>query len=324
MNMLDVHALARQGAVPVLHEFKLRYSKDAHVVYGFVEGKQDPCFYRGFVDHVLPEGWEVELWPAGSRNNVYQLYANLDWRCFPKRRVCFFVDRDLSDLLQEQLQQDDNIYITPGYSIENEAATKGVCKRVLSEVFGLSIVSHDELDAIGELFQEQLESFFKAMIPVMAWILHWRTGKKTASLSNIEMKHMFSIDKGVLASNATPKQRTNVVEYMHAQCDVPFDSRADITSCMAICRLKKNYQRFTRGKYVLWFVVEFCRSIHSSAPSFFSSVAKQPRVNVVLSQGNAVTLVAPRCRVPASLRRFLNVTFCAYIHDVESMAKRNK
>ena len=99
ISMLNLHAEALSSRVASYHEFLSRFSKSKKVVYGFVEGKEDPCFYRGFIEYSIPDDWEVELWPAGNRDQVFRIHRDIDWRRFPKKRVCFFVDRDLSALI---------------------------------------------------------------------------------------------------------------------------------------------------------------------------------------------------------------------------------
>lgn len=89
MSMLGVHAEALGGELTVYHEFLNRYKKTAMCVYGFVEGKDDPSFYRGAIEHMLPEKWTVALWSVGNKDKVIQLYAAFDWVRFPKKRVVF-------------------------------------------------------------------------------------------------------------------------------------------------------------------------------------------------------------------------------------------
>lgn len=48
MTMLQIHAAALSGPAPTYHVFLGRYRKAAKCVYGFVEGKDDPSFYRGY------------------------------------------------------------------------------------------------------------------------------------------------------------------------------------------------------------------------------------------------------------------------------------
>ncbi|MCI0562242.1 MAG: DUF4435 domain-containing protein, partial [Nitrososphaera sp.] len=98
MTMLSIHADALEKNT-VYHEFLLYYKRAGNVVYGFVEGSQDPSFYRGIIDSFLPSGWHAKLFQAGSREKVVQTCLEMDWKRFDTRRVCFFVDRDLTAFL---------------------------------------------------------------------------------------------------------------------------------------------------------------------------------------------------------------------------------
>lgn len=317
MTMLQIHATALSAHIASYHEFLLRYSMAANVVYGFVEGKDDPCFYRGFIDALLPEDWEVELWPAGNRDQVYRVHADMDWQRFPKKRVCFFVDRDLSSLIPESLATDTNIYVTDGYSIENDLAKRGTCRRVLSEVCALGTVDHGELDAVCDLFDIELEKFLVSMIPTMAWILHWRRHGNRASLNDILMKDLFAFTNGVVRANSTPRNKTNIVQYIHDQCGVLHDPSVDVAPLQAELRKGGGYRHFTRGKYVFWFLIEFCCSVRASAETFFKSCAKIPPMHVTFSASNGMTIIGNRSRIPNSLKTFLTDNYSEY---VEAMA----
>ena len=311
--MLQVHATALSSQIASYHEFLSRYSAAAKVVYGFVEGKDDPCFYRGFIDHMLPDDWEVELWPAGNRDQVYRVQQDMDWKRFPKNRICFFVDRDLSSLIPEVLTMDTNIYVTDSYSIENDLVKRGTCRRVLSEVCALGTLDHGELDAVCSLFEVELEKFLIAMVPIMAWILHWRRARKRAALTDIQMKDLFSFEKGTLQMNSTPKGKANVTQYIHEQCNLVHESAVDTALLEAELRKGRVYRRFTRGKYVFWFLIEFCRSVRASAITHFTSCSRIPPMNVTFSASNGMTVIGNRARIPNSLRAFLTANFCDYI-----------
>lgn len=314
-SMLSVHTTALSGWAATFHEFLLRYEKSKPVVYGFVEGKTDPTFYRGFIEHVLPDGWEVELWPAGNKSAVLGLYADIDWRRFRKKRVCFFVDRDLSDLLAEKLPNDVNIYVTDGYSIENDVVRRGTVRRSLTEVFGFSSADHGELDQVCDKFEQELESFLSALTPLMAWILHWRQNKVAANLNDIYMQHLFECKTGEVHPLPNPRGRADYCEYIHAQCGVPLDPTVDISVALTEFRKVSGYRRFVRGKYLMWFLVEFCLSVYENASTFFPSLSRQPNMNVSISQSNGMQILGPRARIPRSLREFLSYTYCGYIES---------
>ena len=67
MTMLKVHADALNDVNVAYHEFLLNYKASTNIVYGIVEGKEDPMFYIGLIEQQLPEGWEVELVTAGCK-----------------------------------------------------------------------------------------------------------------------------------------------------------------------------------------------------------------------------------------------------------------
>ena len=313
MSMLSVHDDALVSQVASYHEFLTRYSKLSKVVYGFVEGKDDLCYYQGFVEQILPDDWEAELWPAGNKKEVYRIHEALDWRRFPKKRVCFFVDRDLSELIPEKLVTDINIYVTDAYSIENSIVKWGTCRRILTETCGFSNVDHNELDEVCNLFKGQLKIFLEAMTPVMVWILVWRRSREKANLNKVDMKDLFSFVNGQLRIKSNPKGHSSAVEYIHAVCGLPYDPSVDMTALESKFSKSDTRQRFTRGKYVFWFLVEFCLSVKRDAPVLFKSVEKAPKMNVVLSPKNGMTIVSNKSRLPDSLRKFLDDTFCSYV-----------
>jgi hypothetical protein len=315
MSMLKVHAAALGSKIASYHEFLARYSKTKQVVYGFVEGKEDPCFYRGFIEHFLPEDWEVELWPAGNRDQVLRIHRDLDWRRFPKKRVCFFVDRDLSELIPEVLPSDTNIFVTDRYSIENSIVNRGTCRSMLTEVFGFSNVSHAEMDRVCDQFESELENFFIAMVPTMAHILFWRRTSAKANLNDINIGKLFSIQGGALVVDGSSGAEAARIKYVHDSVGIILDPTIDISTEQAEFRKVSAYRSYVRGKYVMWFLVEFCKSIHEAAASFFAACAAPPKMKVSISATNAVTIIGNRARVPQSLRTFLSNTFCAYIEQ---------
>ena len=313
MSMVSIHAAALESGIPGYHEFLGRFSKTKKIVYGFVEGKEDFGYYRGFIEHIIPDEWEVELWSAGSRDRVVQIHKHIDWRRFSKKRVCFFIDRDLSDLIPDKLPDDTNIYVTDKYSIENSIVTRGTCRRILTEVCGFSDVSHKEMDLVCNQFEAELESFLVAMISTMARMLSWRRRQEKANLNNINIGKMFSVKNGTVSVNKPFKTELSRMKYIHGSAGISFDPELDISSINTEFSKVSIYQKFVRGKYVLWFLVEFCKSVHQNSASFFPTFARQPRMTASISTKNAVTIIGNRARIPQSLRIFHHRHFlCVY------------
>lgn len=313
MSMLGVHAEAMGDELTVYHEFLTRYKKTAMCVYGFVEGKDDPSFYRGAIEHILPKEWAVDLWSVGNKDKVIQLYAGFDWGRFPKKRIGFFIDRDLSEFLEETLPVQNNVYVTDKYSIENDIVNRDTCDRVLTEVCNLSVIDKSEKDKILDLFNSQLGVFQEKMISVMAWVLYWKQNGARPSLNDILMKRIFKIISGRIQLISSPGGFSTIDEYIHNQCNIPYKLGVNITPIERDFKKANGHQKFIRGKYELWFLVEFVLSVHQNISAFSRRITKPPKMKVSLNQSNAITLIAPRTRVPASLTKFLTKTYAEYV-----------
>ena len=312
MSMLQIHAVALQSTQTAYHEFLLKYRPNETVVYGFVEGKEDPMFYRGLIEQALPKGWEIELIKAGNRDTVLKSHADFDWSRYSAKRICFFIDRDLTDFLGPKSTPAENIYITDGYSIENEALYFGTFRRLLEEVFNLSNLAAPDVEKLRQTFDRNIEVFREALSPVMAEIILWRQAGLRANLNNIDVRALFEFVNGearIRAAYATPDQRA-----AHAAQCVGFSaSPAAARQAMEIHFLKlQAAERFVRGKYALWFVVESATRIHESIHVVLPAFNAPPKLKTTIGSGNAMLFVAPRLRCPESLREFLARTFVAF------------
>jgi hypothetical protein len=195
---------------------------------------------------------------------------------------------------------------------------KAVCKRLLVELYGFSGVDHGELEAVGSMFEEELEVFLRGLVPIMAWIVHWRRRGARPNLNDILMRDLFAFREGHIQANQTPKGKANVFIYIHEQCNITFDSTVDVASILAEVGRKSVYRTLTRGKFLFWFLVKFCESVHGSATSLFPSFVGVSKASVTLSPTGGMAVVGTRARIPASLRAFLESTFCAYISRMRS------
>ncbi len=312
MSMLQIHAAALQSTPTAYHEFLLKYKPNESVVYGFVEGKEDPMFYRGLIEQALPKGWEIELIKAGNRDTVLKSHADFDWARYSTKQICFFIDRDLTDFIGPKPAPIDNIYITDGYSIENEALNFGTYRRLLEEVFNLSSLAAPDVEKLRLTFNRNIEVFREALSPVMAEIILWRQAGLRPNLNNIDVRALFEFVNGdarIRAAYTTPDQRAAHA----AQCVGLPASPAATRQAMEIDFLKlQAAERFVRGKYALWFVVESATRIHESIHVVLPAFNAPPKLKTTIGTGNAMLFVAPRLRCPESLREFIARTFLAF------------
>ena len=310
--MLQLHAAALQSTSTAYHEFLLKYKPNEAIVYGFVEGKEDPMFYRGLIEQALPQGWEVELIPAGNRDSVLKSHSEFDWNRYPSKRICFFVDRDLTDFLGANSNPIDNLYITDGYSIENEALTFGTYKRILQEVFNITTLTQQDVEKLKQLFDSNIKVFLDALAPVMAEIVSAQRSGLRPTLDDIEVKALFDFVNGraqIKAAYATADSRAAFA----AQCvGLPASPPLSRSSIEAEFLRLPRAESFVRGKYAIWFLVESSSKAHQSIGSIISTYSISPKMKVSIGQKNAMVLLAPRLRCPETLRKFLAATFVSF------------
>lgn len=310
--MIKEHQKAKKNRAQIrFHEFKLIYKKNSNIIFAFCEGKDDISFYRGPIEECLKDNWSIQIWELGGVKNVLKLFKKFDWRRFNKHQVLFFIDRDLSSFTKIPLPKKLNIYITDGYSIENSIVTKNTCERIISELFKFHDLSYKNKLYIQNAFERELSKFTIALIPIMIQIIYWKKKQTKACLDQIEMKHFFSLNKCSLQL----KNTQNIHKHIHSQCDIPFEENPKRLREEARLHSQSELNMYIRGKYLLWYLVEFCLSFHRDCKqiSMPHKLLSQPKKVVNFAHSNAVPLISSRYRCPGSLKDFLKKTIVEYI-----------
>lgn len=320
MEMLDIHASALASSNIPYHEFLLSYKSSELIVYGVVEGRQDPCFYRGIIESVLPDGWEVRLIRAGSKNKVLRVFVDIDWTRFAKKRVCFFVDRDLSEFLGGEKHAGENLYVTDKYSIDSEVVNFRTFERTLGEVYGVTDMTRPEIDAIKNLFEHNLSFFCEEMCSIMAQIVLWRRAGLEVCLDNIEVKEFFEFNEGRIVLKPRYSAATSRMQYAAKAVKAPEPGASDLISAEAEFRAKNGPIKFTRGKYLLWFFTQMLIELHKVSPKYCGRHTVSPKTSVNIGVSNAMVVVAPRARCPDSLKQFIERNYLDHIKTVTANA----
>lgn len=316
MGMLEIHAKALNSSNVPYHEFLLSYKTNAFAVYGFVEGKDDPSFYRGIIKNYLPSGWNVELIRAGNKDKVLETLDGMDLSRFPKKRVCFFVDRDLSDFLGEEQPSAENLYVTDNYSIENDAITFETMQCILEDILDITKLKPTETETIKELFHSNLNTFRESMAPVMSQILIWRRNGGEINLNNVQPRKLFKFVEGKIDLEEKFTAPISRIEYAGKCVNATIATDDELREIEAEFRSKQGIEKFIRGKYLLWFFVECALQIHSAIPKFCANHSTAPKMRLSLGFCNAMVTIAPRVRCPDTLRRFVEFNYLEYIKEV--------
>ena len=318
MTMLNIHAEAL-GQYSAYHEFLLHYKCKEKIVYGFVEGNDDSNFYRGLIENTIPNDWVIKLIYAGNKHKVLQAYKDFDWIRFPKNRVCFFVDRDLSDFLNDINFSDENLYITDMYSIENEVVNPETLERVLEEIFNIRGLSPEEIKKIRTIFENNLKRFSTAMLPIMSQIIIWKKSGNRPCLDNIQPIKFFRFSNGKVFLKTEYKTKMDLILSCARECKLSNSTSSEISNMTKKLQKAGNEKKFIRGKYLLDLFVECARNISNSITNFSEKFMKAPKMRISFGRENALTILGPRVRIPESLKNFIEINYLAYIQGATAL-----
>lgn len=312
-NMLSVHGEALERDIVAYHKFLLAYKAHALVVYGFVEGEEDTGFYRTIINHLLPDGWSVDIIMAGNKAKVMSTVGTFDWSRFERQRICFFVDRDLSDLMDAAFPDTTNLHVTDGYSIENDVLTFDTLADILQDVLNVRQASEKEWRNIRQLYERNMVEFLRVMAPIMAQILIWHRSGTRPCLDNIEPKTFLQFQDGELRVKAGFEDRGALIRHISAcvRSDPSLSAKVDEAE-REFCN-RRGCEKLVRGKYFVWFFVTFASHLHREIPKFCKAYSEPPRAKLTLGVETCMVMVGPRARVPSSLRDFLNRNYGEYI-----------
>ncbi|HBK99009.1 MAG TPA: hypothetical protein DD001_17650 [Microcoleaceae bacterium UBA10368] len=312
-SMLDVHSEALKEVDEAYHEFLLIYKKDDQCVYGFVEGKDDPAFYRYLIKTQLPKEWSIKLIQSENKGKVLRSFQSFNWIDYSKNRICFFIDRDLQDFLNPPQQLETNIYITDGYSIENYILEDEILIEVLSDIYQITQLRLEEEESIKQILRENENIFFEAIMPLMGQILLWKRLGYKPNLNNLELAKIFSfsqaklfpIERNILLQEAAKQIGCNLCEY-HKITDAENEFRRHDSS-----------RAMVRGKYVFWFFVKQCEAIWEAIKSLLPRLSKEKK-RIECGVKNAMVIFAPRTRPPESLKEFVKQNYLSFINEVSN------
>jgi hypothetical protein len=311
--MLEVHAAALETINEAYHNFLLKYNRTKKMVYGFVEGKDDPSFYRSVIERFLPDDWGIDLIRAGNRDKVLEVERSFDWQRFSREQIAFFIDRDLTKFTKANETYEQNIYVTDGYSIENDIATSDVALRLLSEIHNIVDWTDDERQALAQHFNNQLDIFCEMMTPVMCQILWWRVQGASANLNNLDLPSIFHFVEGSLTTRPEFNTEGLRIDRLCACVGAARAEDVDRDKMKLAFDEGQGPKKFVRGKYLIWFLAAFCNEVHKIIDVYVQAYSRPPKSKMSISPGNIIIVAAPRARIPASLRNFIDKTFSQFI-----------
>lgn len=275
------------------------YDKNNTDLYGYTEGETDIPYYRSKFEPVAQcKGVDVKFKSCGNKQNVKELYDFVEASpIYDNSRIFFFMDRDFSDVIDDPyIVNADNVYITDGYSFENDILNESTFELTLKEVIGMDQKYLDKtkknITSLVSNFNNAKEQFIELMLPITANIIHWKkNGIKSRGYKN------FSIEKNIIinGNNVTWSTNINPVDelYNKSQIDKTYKNCTQTESIIKEIKQKKLEHHTLRGHYYCEFFCKYCNTLVEKGLS-------------LISENDISKNISIRAKAPNSLIEFIN------------------
>lgn len=302
-NFLDILREARESTSSVFAQFLVAYKTLGNDIHCFFEGPEDECFYRTHIERQLPKNFVFQSYRCKNKDDVYITHAKISSRIHDQRRVVFFVDKDLDDILETVRPQDSNIFSTNYYSIENYVVNTTILKRVVREIF--HEFDQEKISAAAAAFETQHKHFNKSITGVMVWIIAARRSNLSPNIKNINLDNLFIIDKDLSFITATAfHDMVDLYKFLEKSAGVRLsEEQLKLCPSINIDVNKLDPKCYIRGKFELWFMVRFLARlqeiIHNSRSSNSQRCERSPSLR------EAMNILGTRATEIAQLDGFL-------------------
>ncbi len=300
MNFVDTLRSARSSRVAVLHEFWTQYDPAKRRIHAFFEGHEDTVFFGFFLREIEERGWRVCSYRCDGKPKVYEAFESITRKMPNVRRTLFFVDKDLDDILGIPWPTDPRVFVTDVYSIENYLATSDVLRKFAQDCLRSNNVKF-EIEVIESQFKDQLKKFHTKMLPVMAWILTAKRSGKRPNLGNVDMKAIMQVSGGCAVQGV--RGRTGILERATGVSGVSAPISRIIHAARELMRMQP--KRVMRGKFEIWFFLEFWKAVRSNLEALAKEVGGKIEFTVALERRSMVSTLCGYIVIPRGLDLFL-------------------
>lgn len=210
-----------------------------HVIYCIVEGYDLP-YYNVRIEAI--SGQKCEFIEANGKKNVIRLYDIIKSRSeYANLKQLYFVDRDYD--LNSNIP--DDIYITPGYSVENFYVSKNCYTKILEGLFHLDI-TNPKYSKCENLFNVRLKNFVDAVSDFCAWYKYIRMNGIQAS---IKLGESFPTNFAQIDIHGIHREVYSIIDLNNAYPDIPNVTQDQLNQELANINITT-----IRGKYVMQFI----------------------------------------------------------------------
>lgn len=184
-----------------LSNLLIEYEKNPETLFLVFEG-EDIKYYGIRIKGLFVDNERMTV-PCKGKQDVIRLYFRVlgDVK-LTSIKIMYFVDRDFDD--NSLIMGRENIYVTPGYSVENLYVEECCLKEILQAEFGLcAFKDGDVLTKIVDIYRAMMIGFLEAITLLNVWIMEQRVmeaGQRKLNLNNVKLDKFISISLGEVSA----------------------------------------------------------------------------------------------------------------------------
>lgn len=301
MSFLDILREEGTSSATTYLEFLLDDAKYSEHIFMFFEGHDDPAFYCPHFRRYLKNPETIHIFKCGRKQNVYDTFNKINLRPEKKNITLFFVDKDLSDILNEKYPEYTSIYVTDYYSIENYVVNKEMLLITINDIFRFDYQSQRiDYDVLSNIFHKSLLYFHDQMTIITIWSIYAIKNGFSPHINNINLSKIFVFNEGLELKKID--NSLILEDYLKSTCKVDniIIEPTNIND-IALHLSKFDPKVYIKGKYELWFLVKFINKLIDILIK-----TKKLRVRTTINEEAAIEFFGPRLNTPTSLIEFIH------------------
>ena len=340
INTADDFFVKKEAVIVKTSDFLLTqtYSNNGKDLHVFVEDQDDYEFYRTALNYTFPDYQILPYYQKGKKN-VKKAYESLDWSRFKKSKILFFMDKDFDDILAKNMLDDHNVFYTKFYSIENYLINDDSLNIIFKRYHNI-----DNSHLMNFLLEEYKKAFnvFRDFIEkITPFIMIYRELEKHLILDELKLHHFLKF----FGLEAVSVKFVELHEYRRITRSIHFTNKdkASLRKITIKSHLKKHCEAdlslidlknlirnknkikaisepktYIRGKFEVWFFLEFFKNIElvlekhfdsGSKAIYFENKISYPKRRTELNDTNLIDLVANKIEIPQDVKEFLLLNF---------------
>ena len=310
LNELKISA--ESGHVAYANFVRVYSKTKPNMVYCFFEGDEDKKYYGTRI--TIKYEKEFQDFTCGGRDLVLKAKELINNRNeYNKAKALFFIDKDYTD---DKIENE--LYVTPCYSIENFYSTEETLKKLLQNEFSMSR-SDENFIKIVKLYTESLDSYHNKLLFLNAWLscqhdIRINTKSNTRLNVNEVLKKYFKINENMFDTNLNLKLNIfDDLENKEILENTLFVNAPKISDDLLFKKLLLfNSNDFSkacmfRGKFELKFFIDFLKRLKEEVTIKNTKIStKKYKCALSFKIEDSISILAQYSSTPNCLIQFLD------------------